>query len=179
MWRLRYLLLTSKCTFMSWLLHSLDLPGRGKDTHRLMSRVDYGFNQWLVVSFVMKKFYVYLFTDGETVYILLYSCTSCKYIFTFYGLKINLQILSYFWIFCWPYTQRELYTKAKFLEDSKSQDKAQFKNRRHISSNLLYFNFTKSRWKTLETMNILNLRRNKADIALASYVMKSLKSTCL
>ena len=48
-----------------------------------------------------------------------------------------------------------------------------------ISSNLLYFNFTKSRLKTLETMNVSNLRRNKADIALASYLMKPLKSTYL
>ena len=48
-----------------------------------------------------------------------------------------------------------------------------------ISSNLLYFNFTKLRLKTLETMNVSNLRRNKADIALASYLMKPLKSTYL
>ena len=36
------------------------MPSRRKDTHRLMSRIDYGFNQWLVVSFVNKKLYVYL-----------------------------------------------------------------------------------------------------------------------
>ena len=38
-----------------------------------------------------------------------------------------------------------------------------------ISSDLLHFNFTKSRYKTLETMNVSNLRRNKVDNALASY----------
>ena len=48
-----------------------------------------------------------------------------------------------------------------------------------INSNLLYFNFTKSGEKTLETMNVSNLRRNKVDIALASYMMKPLKSTYL
>ena len=48
-----------------------------------------------------------------------------------------------------------------------------------ITKNLLYFNFTESRQKTLETMNVSNLRRNKADITLASYVMKPLKSTSL
>ena len=58
---LRYLLHTSKCTFMSLLFDFLDLPSRKKDIHRLMSRVDYGFNQWSVVSFAMKKLYVYLF----------------------------------------------------------------------------------------------------------------------
>ena len=36
------------------------MPIRRKDTHRPMSRIDYGFNQWLVVSFVKKKLYVYL-----------------------------------------------------------------------------------------------------------------------
>ena len=60
-WRLRYLLHTSKCTFMSWLLDSLDLPSRRKDTHRLMSSADYGFNQWSVASFLIKKLYVYLY----------------------------------------------------------------------------------------------------------------------
>ena len=60
-WRLRYLKHTSKCTFMSWLLGSFGLPSRRKDTHKLMSRVDYGFNQCSVVSFVVKKVYVYLF----------------------------------------------------------------------------------------------------------------------
>ena len=54
-WGLKHLLDTSKCIFLSWLLDSLDLPSRRKDTHQLMSRVDYGFNQWSVVSFVIKK----------------------------------------------------------------------------------------------------------------------------
>ena len=68
-WELRHLLQTSKCTFMSWLLDSLDLPSRRKDTHRLMSRVDYGFNQWSVVSFVIKKLYVYLFMVKQCTYL--------------------------------------------------------------------------------------------------------------
>ena len=58
-WWLRYLLHTSKCTFISWLLDLLDLLSRRKDTHRLISRVVYGFNQWSPVSFVIKKLYVY------------------------------------------------------------------------------------------------------------------------
>ena len=48
-----------------------------------------------------------------------------------------------------------------------------------ISNNSLYFNFTKSCWKTLETINVSNLRQKKVDIALASYVMKLLKFTYL
>ena len=55
-WWLRHLLHHSKCTFMSWLLDSLDLLSRRTDTHRLISRVVY---QWSVVSFVIKKLYVY------------------------------------------------------------------------------------------------------------------------
>ena len=65
---LRHLLHTSKWIFMSWLLHSLDLPSQRKDTHRLISRVDYGFNQWRVVSFVIKKLYVYLFMVKQCIY---------------------------------------------------------------------------------------------------------------
>ena len=68
-WRLRYLLHTSKCTFMSWLLGSLGLPSRRKDTHQLMSRVDYIFNQCSVVSFVIKKLYVYLFMVKQCTYL--------------------------------------------------------------------------------------------------------------
>ena len=45
-----------------------------------------------------------------------------------------------------------------------------------IISNLLYFHFTKSRQKTLETMNISNLRRKNLNISLANYVIKQLKS---
>ena len=43
-----------------------------------------------------------------------------------------------------------------------------------MSSNLLYFNFTKLRQKTLETMNVLNLSAN-VNIALANNVIKQLK----
>ena len=70
-WGSRHLLHTSKCTFMSWLLDSLDLLSRRKDTHRLMSRVDYGFNHWSVVSFVIKKLYVYLFMKKQFRYLVI------------------------------------------------------------------------------------------------------------
>ena len=52
------------CTFMPWLLNSLDLPRYvwfRMMTPRLVSMVDYGFDQWSVVSFVIKKLFVYLF----------------------------------------------------------------------------------------------------------------------
>ena len=100
----------------------------------------------------------------------------------FHFLFENLQILSYFWIFCWPYSQRELYRKAKFWEDSKSPVRPNLKTNDIgliINSNLVYCNFTKSRYKTLETMSDSNLRRNKAINALVSYVMNLLKSAYL
>ena len=53
---------------MSSLLDSLDLPSRRKDTRRLMPRVDYGFNQWSVVIFVIKKLYVYLFMVKQYIF---------------------------------------------------------------------------------------------------------------
>ena len=52
-------------------MDSLDLSGRRKDAHWLMSRVDYGFNQWLVVSFVIKKLYVYLFMVKQCIYLVI------------------------------------------------------------------------------------------------------------
>ena len=70
-WGLRQLLHTSKYTVMSWLLDSLDLPSRRKDTHRLISRVVYGSNQWSVVRFVIKKLYVYLFMLKQCIYLVI------------------------------------------------------------------------------------------------------------
>ena len=114
-WRLRYLLYTSKCTFTSWLLDSLDLPSGRKNTHRLASRVDYSFNQWSVVSFVIKK---YIFMVKQCIYlVILMYFMQINFHFLW---SENLQILSYLWIFCWPYKQRELSRKAKFREVSKS-----------------------------------------------------------
>ena len=77
---------------------SFFLSFRRKYTNRLMSRVDYGFNQWSVVRFVIKKLYVYLFMVKQCIYLVIhtYFMHSCKYIFSFYDLGINLQILSYF-----------------------------------------------------------------------------------
>ena len=43
----------------------------------------------------------------------------------------------------------------------------------------MYLTFANPRQKTIETMNISHLCRNNVNIALANYLMKSLKSTCL
>ena len=128
-WRLRYMLHTTKCTFMSWLFDSLDLPSRRKDIHRLMCRVDYGFNQWLVVSFAMKKLYVSLFMMKQCIYLVIFMCFMQIYFhllrsenkFTNFAVFLNfLLILHATWI-------------AKFWEYSKSQDKTQFENKWHKS----------------------------------------------
>ena len=62
------------CTFLAWLLDSLDLLRYGsgskkRDTLKLVSRVDYGFDQWSVVSFVIKKFLVYLLIVKQCIYL--------------------------------------------------------------------------------------------------------------
>ena len=44
------------------------MSSRRKDTNRLMSRVDYGFSQWSVVSFVIKKLFVYLFMVKQYIF---------------------------------------------------------------------------------------------------------------
>ena len=87
---------------MPWLLDCLDLPRYGSEskkryTPRLVPSVDYGFDQWSIVSFCYQETF-YIFFYGETVYThtYLYRCSSCKYFFTFYGLAINLQIFFLF-----------------------------------------------------------------------------------
>ena len=40
-------------------------------TLRLVSRIDYSFDQWSVVSFVIKKPFVYLFMEKECIYLVI------------------------------------------------------------------------------------------------------------
>ena len=136
-------------TFMSWLLDSLDLPSRRKDTHRLMSRVDYGFNQWSVVSFVIKKLYVYLFMVKQCIYLVLFM----------YFMHIYFHLL-------WSENKFTDFRFSEFfvdptrnvnyndIENQNSEKIQRVKIRSNlktndisliITSNLLYFNFTKSR----------------------------------
>ena len=98
-WGLRHLLHTSICTFMSWLLDSLDLPSRRKDTHRLMSRVDYGFNQWSVVSFVIKKLYVYLFMVKQCIYLVILMYSMQIYFLVLWSGNKFTDIVRHFWFF--------------------------------------------------------------------------------
>ena len=77
LWRLRYLLRTRKCIFMSWSLDSLDLPffrSALDHTHRLRSRVDYGFNQWSDVNFVIKNLYLCLFMVKQCICLVILMC---------------------------------------------------------------------------------------------------------
>ena len=67
-----------KCKWMSWLLDSLDLPSWRKHTHQLLSTVD-GFNKWSVVSFVIKKLYVYLFMVKQCIYLVILIYCMQKY----------------------------------------------------------------------------------------------------
>ena len=61
---------------MPWILDSLDQPRYGSEsndiprcTPSLVSKIDYGFDQWSVVSFVIKKLFVYLFMVKECIYL--------------------------------------------------------------------------------------------------------------
>ena len=59
----------------------------------------------------------------KSVYAYLYICVSCKYIFIFYDFATKLDIFLYFFV---DPAQRQLWSKAKFWEDSESQyDKTQ------------------------------------------------------
>ena len=115
------------------------------------------------------------------VYIFSCTLTLCKYIFTFYDLKIQrFCLISEFFVDPTRnvnYIEKQNSEKIHRVEislDLKTDDISVI-----ISSNLLYLNFTKSRQKTLEAIHDSNLRRNKANLELVSYVMKPLKSTYL
>ena len=63
-------------TFMLWLWDSLglsryDSESKKRYTLRLVSRVDYDFDQWSLVSFVIKKVYVYLFMVKLCIYLVI------------------------------------------------------------------------------------------------------------
>ena len=66
------------CIFMPWLLDSLDQPRHGSEssdiprcTHRLISKIDYSSDQWSVVSFVIKKLFLYLFMVKECIFLVI------------------------------------------------------------------------------------------------------------
>ena len=142
-----------------------------------MSRVDYGFDQWSVVSFVIKKLCVLIY--GETVQTHV----------------LHANIFSPFMI--WEYIYRFCRISEFFVDPTRNVNYKEKQNSEKIqrvkirlssktndvsltiSSKLSYFRFTKSRQKTLETMNVWNLSRNKVDIALANYVMNPLTSNYL
>ena len=142
---MRYLLHTSKCTLRSWLLDSLDLPSRRKDAHWLMSRVDYGFNQWSFVSFEVKKLYVYLFMVKQCIYlvILMYFMQAYFHLlwsgnkFTDFVVFLNfLSTLHAAWII----KKSKKIQRVRMRLSLKTNDVSLA-----ISSNLLFFNFTKLR----------------------------------
>ena len=58
-------LVLSTCTFMHWLLDS-----SARYTHRLASRTDYVFDQWSVVSFVIKSIFVHLLMANECIWLI-------------------------------------------------------------------------------------------------------------
>ena len=63
----------------------------------------------------------------KSVYAYLYIYVSCKYIFIFYDFGTKLEIFFCIYDFFIDPAQRQLWSKAKFWEDSKSQyDKTQF-----------------------------------------------------
>ena len=86
------------CTFMSWLLDSLDQPRYGSaispDTHPGcylgLSIIDYGFDQWSVVRFAIKKLFVYLFMVKECIYLVIQMyLTQIYFYFLWFGNKLT------------------------------------------------------------------------------------------
>ena len=78
-----------------------------KDTHWLMSRVDYGFDQWSVVIFIIKKLYVYLFIVKQCIYLV----TLMYFMQIYFQLSWAGNKFTDFVVFLnslLPYTQREL-----------------------------------------------------------------------
>ena len=86
-------------------------------TPRLVTRIDFGFDQCSVVSFVIKKLF-FQFIYGERVYILSYTDVLHANIFN-YDLGINLQIFFVFLNFLLTINTTLTIRKEKFWEDSK------------------------------------------------------------
>ena len=99
-------------------------------TPKMVSRVDYGFDQGSFVRSIIKKLFVYLFMAKQCIYLVTQIYFMQIY---FHPLWFGNRFTDFsdFWIFCWPNTPHELERKAKFWEDSKSQNKTQFENKRH------------------------------------------------
>ena len=131
---------------------------------------------------LLSRKFLFIYLWQNSVYTQLHRYISCKYIFTLYDLGIDLQIFLIFEFFVDPThhvnqkgkQNSEKIQRVKIRLNLKTNDISMT-----INSNLLYFNFTKSRQKTLETINVLNICRNNVDIALANCVIKQLKSTYL
>ena len=79
------------------------------------------------------------FSNQETLSVLIYGENCIYLVILMYFMQIYFHLLwsenkftdfIVFLNFCWPYTQCELYIKTKFSEDSNSQDKTQFENKR-------------------------------------------------
>ena len=68
-------------------------------TPRLVSSIDYGFDQWLVVNFAIKTpFYVFIY--GKKCICLFIHMCFMKYIFIFYDFGTKLDIFLYLRFFC-------------------------------------------------------------------------------
>ena len=107
----------------------------------------------------------------------LYRCTSCKYIFTFCDLGINLQIFLYFQIFVDP-THNVNY---KGKQNSEKIERVKIEGKLHNSDHQQHYFVLQLYKVTLENLrqNVSNLHRNNVNIALANYVIKLLKSIYL
>ena len=119
---------------------SSDIP---RWTPRLVSKIDYGFDQWSVVSFVIKKLFVYLFMVKECIYLAIQMYLMQIY---FYLLWFGNKFTDFFVFskFLLALHTRWNVNNVKFWENTKFNLKA--KNfSLTMRRNLLYFNFTKPR----------------------------------
>ena len=116
---------------------SSDIP---RWTPRLVSKIDYGFDQWLVVSSVMKKRFAYLFMKQCIYLVIQMYFMEVYFYFLWFGNKFT-----DFYVFpkiLLTLNARLNIKESKILRKFKTQfEISQFKT---MSSKLLYFNFTKS-----------------------------------
>ena len=132
---------------------------------------------------MLSRNFLCIYLWRKSAYTCLYRCTPCKYIFTFYNLGINLQVLLHFRIFCWPDTQCELWRKAKFWEDSRSQDdKTQLEGKQYKSDyeqQSFVLQLYEVTLENLRNYECFEFKSTNINIASANDVIKRLKSICL
>ena len=98
-----------------------------------MSRLDYDFNQWSVLSFVIKKLYVYLFMAKQGMYLVILMYFMQVYFHLLWSGNKFTDFLAFLNFLSALHAGPTHVNYQEKQKDSKSQDKTPFENKRRKS----------------------------------------------